>query len=172
MWNYYKSHQEKKKPKKLFTPYTQRCVEMYMATELEETFILNHALGSNADPLTARAHFMSRRLTAELNEVFPKATIWRVGRSLKVAKSHLRFHKHAVGGDTSRNMILQALSSNNVVFVYHHDVKLMTENNHAFEAFICALTGYLKFRGMTEERPAGFPESETWIDFPKETIVW
>ena len=87
-------------------------------------------------------------------------------------KSHLRYHKHAVGGDESRRIILHALSTHNVAFVYDADVKLMIENNHAFEAFICALTAYLKFKGMTEERPEGFPKNEDWIDFPTNVIKW
>ena len=36
MWNHHDVKMKKKKPKKIFTPYTQRCVEMHFATELEE----------------------------------------------------------------------------------------------------------------------------------------
>jgi hypothetical protein len=172
MWEHTKKVQAKKKPKKLFTPYTQRCVEMYLATELEEPFILSHAMGANTAPLLARAMFIRRRLKMPCIEVFPKLSVWRIGKSLHVMKSHLRFHKHAIGGDESRRVILQALSTHNVAFVYDADVKLMIENNHAFEAFICALTAYLKFKGMTEDRPAGFPKNEDWIDFPTNLIRW
>lgn len=172
MWDYTQTRLKKKRPKKLFTPYTQRAVEMYLATELEEPFIMAHAMGANAAPLLARAHFISRRMNSPCFETFPKLSIWRLGRSLGVMKSHLRFHKHSVGGEESRREILQALSSNDFAFVYEQDVKLMIENNHAFEAFICALTGFLKFKNATQKRPADFPEKETWIEFPIENLKW
>jgi hypothetical protein len=176
MWDYTKKQNDKKKPRKLFTPYTQRCVEMYVSTELEEPFHMQHAMGANVAPLLARAMYLQRSLQIKSQipclEVFPKLSVWRVGRALNVMKSHLRFHKHSIGGDESRREIIQALSSHNVVFVYDQDVKLMIENNHAFEAFICALTGFLKMKGQNEERPAGFPAKEDWIEFPRAQIKW
>lgn len=172
MWKYFREHNRKKKPKKIFTPYTQRCVEMYLASELGEPFVLPHALGANQAPLLARAAFISRRLDIPVLEAFPKATLWRLGMSLQVMKSHLRHHRHSVGGQESRKLILRALSAGHVAFVYEQDVKLMTENNHAFEAFLCALTGFLKFKGLTEDRPKGFPKKEDWIEVPVENINW
>lgn len=173
MWDYFRERNKKKKPRKIFTPYTQRAIEMYLSTELEEPFILQHALGANTAPLLARAHFISRRISGvRMIEVFPKLTLWRIGKALHVMKSHLRFHKHAVSGDDSRRSILHTLSQHNIAFVYEQDVKLMIANNHAFEAFLCALTGFLKFRGLTEARPEGFPENEAWIEFPQEEINW
>ncbi len=165
--NHYEKLNLKKRPKKVFTPYTQRCVETYLAQELEEPFELHHALGSNLAPLTARAHFITRRLKMKFIEVLPKLSIWRLGLQLKVSKSHLRFHRHAVGGDESRRVFLQALSEKLGVFIYQQDMKSMIENNHAFEAFISALTGYLSQQKVTEKRPNDFPKSESWIEFPK-----
>lgn len=172
MWKYFREKTQKKKPKKIFTPYTQRSVEMHMSTELEESFIVPHALGANQAPLLARAAFIKKRLDIPVLEAFPKATLWRLGLSLQVMKSHLRHHKHSVGGNEARKAILQALSAAHVAFVYDQDVKLMTENNHAFEAFLCALTGFLKFKGLTEVRPKGFPKKEDWIEVPLENINW
>jgi hypothetical protein len=172
MWDYTRKLHKKKKPKKLFTAYTQRCVELYLSTELEEPFAIQHAMGANTAPLLARAMFIKRRIHFSSIEVSPKLSIWRVGRALNVMKSHLRFHKHSIGGEESRREILRSLSSHNVAFVYDQDVKLMIENNHAFEAFICALTAFLSFKGQTEERPTQFPENEDWIEFPKAVINW
>ena len=156
-----------RKPKKMFTPYTQRCAESYISHALEEPFDIHHTLGSNIAPLTARAQFIQRRLDLKCIEVFPKLTVWRLGHKLKVPKSHLRFHKHIVGGDESRKIFLQQLSDREGIFIYQQDMRAMVENNHAFEALICAYTGYLKFLGLTEPRPAGFPKQEAWTEFPK-----
>ena len=174
-WMRVHSHKKniQKKPKKIFTPYTQRAVELYIKTELKDhPFHLDDALGANLAPLTARAHFIQRRLKAPTLEVFPELTLWRIGRALGVGTSHLKFHKHSVGGDESRHIIIKSLSEHNVVFLYQHDIKLMVENNHAFEAFICALTGYLKHKNQTEKRPPSFPKSEGWLTFPINKIKW
>ncbi|WP_413293018.1 DUF429 domain-containing protein [Bdellovibrio sp. HCB185ZH] len=172
MWDYTRKLHKKKKPRKLFTPYTQRCVEMYLSTEIEEPFHLQHAMGANMAPLLARAMFLKQKLNMNVIEVFPKLSLWRIGRSLHVMKSHLLFHKHAIGGDESRRAILHALSTHNIAFVYDQDVKLMIENSHAFESFICALTAFLSFKGLTEPRPEGFPSNEDWVEFPVSSIKW
>lgn len=168
MWDSHRANTQKKKPKKVFTPYTQRSVEIFLSNQLEEPFQISHAMGANAAPLLARAMFLKKRIHVECLEVFPKLSIWRIGRALGVMKSHLRHHRHVVGGDESRREILSALGSKNFAFVYDQDVKLMIENNHAFESFVCALTGFLKFQGKTEGKPPGFPSKESWIVFPKE----
>lgn len=172
MWKHAEKHLKVKRPKKLFTPYTQRCVELYVNHELEEKFSMQHAMGSNVAPLLARAMYLKNKLQLPTLEVYPKLSVWRVGRSLDVMKSHLRFHKHSIGGDASRREILQALNEHSVAFVYNEDIKLMIENNHAFEAFICALTGFLEYQGVTEPRPKGFPKAEDWISFPQQNLKW
>lgn len=156
----------KKKPKKMFTPYTQRCTEAYIAHELEETFEIHHALGSNSAPLTARALFLQRRLDHDCIEVFPKLAVWRLGQMLRISKSHIKFHRHSNGGDISRKIFIEALAEKFNLFIYEQDKKSMIENNHAFEAFICAFVGYLKAQGKNEKRPAGFPKKQVWIEFP------
>ncbi len=171
MWKQYRSLNKKRKPKKLFTPYTERCVEIYLAGYLEETFHLPHALGSNAAPLTARAQFIQRRLKSKAIEVYPKLSVWRVGKALGVGRSHLMFHKHAVSGEESRRLILSRLVEKNLAFLYAEDLRSMIENNQAFEAFIAALTAVLYFRGECEPRPRDFPRDEQWIAFPKENAV-
>lgn len=164
--------QKKKKPKKLFTPYTERPIEMYLKTQIEEPMNIGPALGANLAPLLARAAFIERRLSVPSIEVYPKLSIWRMGRALNIGKTHLRYHRHSTSGNESRRIIIQQLSLNKLAFLYEQDQRLMIENNHAFEAFICALTGYLKASGQTEPRPADFPSNETWIEFPKEKLTW
>lgn len=167
MWTNYKKFSEKKKPKKLFTPYTQRCVELYFQNELKEKFPLHHAMGANAAPLLARAFFIKHRLKVNTIEVYPKLSFWRMGEKLKLMTSDLKSHRAAFGGDESREKFIQELSRNDWAFIYHQDAKSMIENSHAFEAFICALTAYLKYQKQTESKPKGFPEDEAWIEFPK-----
>ncbi len=91
---------------------------------------------------------------------------------MNVSKADLRFHRHAVSGNEVRESILEALVDHKLAFVYDQDKKVMVQNNHAFEAFICALTGFLNFFDQTEGRPKDFPIKESWIVFPKEKLKW
>ena len=166
MWDHFREYSRKKKPKRIFTPYTQRATEMYLATELDENFILPHAMGSNRAPLLARAKFLHRRLHIKTIEVHPTLTLWRIGRTLPILKSHLRSHRLSAGGADARRSILKSFSEAHLTFFYEQDVKLMIENNHAFEAYLCALTAFLKFKGQTMPRPESFPKKESWIEIP------
>lgn len=173
MWGQYRNRVKKENPKaRLFTPYTERCVEMLLSTEFEEDFQIQHALGANMAPLFARAHFLQRRITATKIEVNPKISLWRIGRSLNIQKSYLKFHRHSVGGDEARAAILMALVKQNIAFLYEQDVRLMVANGHAFDAFICALTAVLKTKGQCEAPPQGFPAEEAWIEIPQQDIIW
>lgn len=172
MWEHYRRLEARGEAKKLFTPYTERCVEQYLATELEEVFHVQQALGANVAPLTARAQYINRRLNLNTIEVHPRMSLWRIGRSMHIQKSYLRFHKHQAGGDEARAAILKELIRRAGVFIYEQDVRLMTTNANAFDAFICALTAVLKHNGQCEERPSDFPTHEGWIEIPKENIVW
>lgn len=172
LWKHYRKRNSKQRPKKLFTPYTERCVEFYIQSELEEAFHADHALGANMAPLTARAHFIKRRLEVPTLEVHAKLALWRMGQSLGVSKSHLKFHRHAFGGKESRRVILEKLIEKNIAFLYVQDVRTMTENTHSFEAFLCALTGVLTFKKLTEPKPRDFPKSEAWVQIPKQDLKW
>lgn len=172
MWKHWRAQAKKKSPPRLFTPYTERCVEMYLKTELEEIFDLPHALGANLAPLTARAHYLLSRLTVPTVEVFPKLSLWRMGNSLGVARSHLRFHRHWEGGQTSRKLVLDKMMDKNLAFIYNEDVKTLIESPQAFDSFLCALTGMLSYLGHCEPRPRGFPRRESWIEFPKKVFPW
>lgn len=172
MWKHYREQKKKKSPPRLFTPYTERCVEQYLQTELEEPFHLPHALGSNLAPLTARAQYLIRRLRTPVREVFPKLSLWRIGNSLHVAKSHLRYHRHWEGGQNSRQIVLTKMMDKNLAFIYDQDVKTLIDSPQAFDSFLCALTGLLSFLGHTEPRPKGFPRAESWIEIPKKIFPW
>jgi hypothetical protein len=172
MWDHQRRAESKNPNRKLFTPYTERCVEQYLNTEFEEPFQVQHALGANQAPLTARAHFLLRRLKTKAIEVHPRISLWRIGRSLHIQKSYLKYHKHQVGGDEARLTILKELVRREITFLYEQDVRLMVENANAFDAFMCALTAVLKYRGQCEKKPKDFPRDEGWIEIPKDTIVW
>ncbi len=172
MWKIHKKRSSKKRPNKIFTPYTERCAEAYISNELEEQFFPPAALGANGAPLAARAMFLSRRLKSKTMEFYPKLSLWRIGCDLRIQKSYLRFHRHAIDSDECREFVVRQLVENEVVFVYQQDMKLMIDRPHAFDAFLGALTAYLKFMGRTEKKPTGFPKSEAWVEFPKVNVEW
>lgn len=166
-WEHFRSSKKEKRTTRLFTPYTQRPVEAYLNNQLEEAFHPSDALGANTAPLTARMNFLLRHLKEiDCVEVFPKLSLWRIGRALKITKRHLRFHKHSVEGDKSRLVLLNTLSENGILFLYHADLVRLVAHGNAFDSLICALTAFLKHRNLTEPRPSGFPINEAWIEFP------
>ncbi len=163
-WAYRKN--KKRNPQKMFTPYTQRCLDAFLATELDVSFDIQHALGANVAPLAARARFVTRRLGMVALECSPKVVVWRVGSTLKIPKSQLKFHKHSVGGEESRKNFLSSLSEKRGIFFYQQDFRLLVEKPHCFDAFICAYAGFLESKGMNEKRPMGYPPSEAWSLVP------
>ena len=173
MWKQHKKGKKRRRRGKLFTPYTQRAVELYLATELEEELHPLETLGANIAPLTARAHFLMRRLRdprvfkkLEAIEVFPRLSVMRVGQSLKIPRSHLAHYRHQVGGDESRQIILNNLVKRDLVFIYQQDFLKLIENLQSFDAFISAFTGFLKFKGQCEKPPRDFPLRDGWVEFP------
>jgi hypothetical protein len=219
LWNEHESRESRKRPNKTFTPYTERCAEVFIANHLslvlEEPFHPPHALGSNAAPLAARAHYLLRRITGKEEprlgttlkvaalkarptkvskttlrttkstsrtkqvpqhprflEVFPKLSVWQIGRDLRMPKSHLRFHRHAVDSDEARHYFIKTLIEREIAFVYQQDLRTLVESPQAFDAFVCAMTAYLEYRGQTAPRPSGFPPEEIWITYPQERIDW
>jgi hypothetical protein len=170
-WNKQKLDRKKKKSVKIFTPYTQRCVESVISSELEQSFEVSHALGANSAPLLARAHFLKKR-SPDLDwiEVFPPLSVWRLGKHLKIKKSDLRSYRKSAVGEACRKQILASLQDHDVVFLYKEDIQIMVHSVHAFDAFICAYTAYLKEKNQTEKRPDQFPKNEDWIEFPKVEI--
>lgn len=172
MWKTHRARRETRKQLRLFTPYTQRCVEMYLASELEEPFHLQEALGANMAPLTARSYFLKRRLSLPVIEVFPQLSLWRLGKHLGLAKKYLQTQGRLLRHEETRQEFLKALVERRLVFIYQQDVQRLTENRDAFNAFLSALTGYLSSKGQCEPRPRGFPDAEGWVQFPLENPRW
>jgi len=172
MWQIFREREKSKKPNKMFTPYTERAAEIYVAQFLEEKFYPHHALGANMAPLTARAVYLRSRLTCSVLETFPKLSLWRIGRWLKLSKSNLRGHRHSGDSGDMRLAFLKALVEKEIIFLYQQDIKLLVENWHAFEAFLCALVGFLEHQGQTQKPPMGFPADSAWLSFPEENINW
>ncbi len=168
MWQFHKAMDHEKNPNKIFTPYTERCVEPYLSTQLEQNFPVDHALGSNRAPLWARTFFLKKRLKSyQLLEVVPRINTWRIGRELKISKTPLLFYKNSVEGAHHRQTILDKFVDAEWLFIYSQDVKHMTKDVFVFEAVMSAFTGFLHFKSLCEKQPKNFPATEGWVAMPK-----
>lgn len=165
-WAHYRKTKKKKRNLKLFTPYTERCVERHINYDLEEFFEIPEAFGSNKAPLAARSLYLKTKIKKKLIEVFPRLTVWRIGSKFKLSKNDLRNYRHSVYGYDCRLGFLQALIEQDLLFIYDQDLQKLVDNPHAFESMICALTAYLKHLGQTEKPPKNFPTQEGWIEYP------
>lgn len=171
-WRQHLKREGVKRPNKIFTPYTERCVEDFITHDLEEPFQISHALGSNAAPLTARGQYITRRLEIPTLEFFAKLSLWRIGNALQIQKSYLRFHRHAIDSEESREFLLRRLIEDNVLFIYAQDQKVLVDNPTCFDALLGALTAHLHRQGQSENPPADFPKEEGWISYPKTSFKW
>ena len=167
LWSNYNENKQKKRKTRIFAPYMERCVEYYLATQLEQDFHLPSSLGSNAAPLTARAHYLMKHIDSQCKEVSTALSIWRIGKRLSVPQKYLKYFPLSENADECRLEFLKALMKQDLVFIYNQDAQLMVENPQAFHAFICAYTMYLEFTGQCEKPPKDFPKDEVWLSFPK-----
>ncbi len=165
-WAQYRKHKKKRKNLKLFTPYTERCIERYINYELEDFFEIPEALGSNKAPITARSFYLKNKIKNKLIEIFPKLSLFRIGQKLNISKVDLKNYRHSVNGPECRMLILDALIANQILFIYEQDIQKYIESSHAFDSLLAALTAYLKFQNQCEKPPKKFPIQEGWIEFP------
>lgn len=166
-WKHHKLLKEKKNNVRLFTPYTQRPLEAWIADQEDCETPPSDALGANVAPLTARAAFLRKRLKGQaLLEVYPRLSLMRLGQRHKLMKRHLKFHKSSVDGEKSRAYILGKWIEQSFFFIYHQDQMRLVENGNAFDALICALTAFEEHFGRTEKRPSDFPAGEDFLAIP------
>jgi hypothetical protein len=128
------------------TPYTQRVTELHLLHE--RGLMPREALGQGTGPLAARAAHLARalsdrfRLNDNLIEVTPKATLTTLGFT-RPYKKHLHERE-------TRAHILDALAPD-LRFGPGVWRELCVQNDHLFDAVICAYTGFLWARdGWTE----------------------
>ena len=159
---------------KIFTPYTQRPVELWLRYEVLEKMNtvkgidVDETLGGNRAPLSARMHFLQRHLQSlDLLEVWPKLSLLLLARHAGVSRRIIQTYRHLEEGLTAREELLDVIAETFQVFVYERDIRKLSQNLAAFDAFICALTALLAAQGLCEKMPAHFPHSSGWIHIPQ-----
>lgn len=166
------------KLKNFFTAYTQRPVELWLKHEVisklpeKIRFEVDETLGGNKAPLTARMQFLQRHLDEfDMLEVMPKLTVALLLPSLKTSIKVLQNYRKMEEGAEARQIILEKLCDRNDIFIYERDMKKLTQNLNAFDAFICAYTILLCDRNECVSAPKGFPVSSGWVRYPKSTFL-
>ncbi|MEM7647087.1 MAG: DUF429 domain-containing protein, partial [Pseudomonadota bacterium] len=169
MWKTHKKKARHKRPNKLFTPYTERCAEQYLASEFGADFVPDHGFGSNRAPIAARALYLKRRLNRGVSvvEVLPKVSLLQLAKKVGLRKNQIAQYKQLTKGPEIRRFFLDHWSEHEMSFIYHRDFKSMVKDGFAFDSFISAYTGFLESRGACAPRPKGFPASEAWITYPE-----
>lgn len=190
MQSFYEIESKQKKPHKIISPYTEKCGELYWKNAIEdETFILDHAGGANKASIMFRAMYIQRcfessqkksNKTSKANsssksakdskvswqQFYPQLSVWQWGRSLKVAKSHLRHFSHSVYGKEAREVFLTQLSKRTSLFFYDVEGKKIIHDKNSFEALLGALTAFSHFNNEYFKRPKNYPANESWPIVP------
>jgi predicted nuclease with RNAse H fold len=162
-WFNERAHAEPgKKPR--FTPYTQRATEVIL--QEEHAILPRETLGQGMGPLTARAVWLKNTLAPQftvgnnLFEVYPKATIAQL-----FGDSFAKRYKRSAASPGARLEILNALP--HVRFGPGAWREHALDNDHKFDAILCAYTGWLLARGEciapTDDRVA----EDGWIWIPR-----
>jgi len=141
------------------TPYTQRPTEVYLRQR--RGILAREALGQGMGPLTSRALFLRRALAGlfaldeNLIEVYPKAT-------LELSNLGEPYKKRP----DARLRILSLLPG--LTFAPGVWRESCVQNDHAFDAIVCAYTGYLFAREAWQmpEDCAAVPARDGWIWSP------
>lgn len=191
MHRFYNKESKARKIQKVLSPYTERCSELYWKNAIDdETFILDHAGGANKASLMFRAMYLSRSFATDpnhkktsikrspdlnhlrknknvvWNQFYPQISAWQWGRSLKVAKSHLRNYSHSVYGKEAREIFLKNLAKETSLFFYDVEGKKIVNDKHSFDALLGALTAFSHFNNEYYKRPKNFPKNESWPIVP------
>lgn len=156
-----------------FTPYTQRPIELWIRHHIfpkipaSALFEVDETLGGNRAPLTARMNFLKRHLkNIFLYEVWTKLSVAILASRLGLPKRVIQTYRHLEDGAISREEILLALTGNKEMFIYEADLRKLSQNLTAFDAFICAWTALLAHRKQCVPAPEHFPLQSGWIQFP------
>jgi predicted nuclease with RNAse H fold len=150
------------KPK--YTPYTQRASEVILHEEHQ--ILPRETLGQGMGPLTARGQYLTRalasthRLNENLIEVYPKATLTRLFEAKRT-----RRYKRSAGSQDTRLHMLNDLAD--LTFAPGQWRQHALENDHKFDAVICAYTAYLWWRGECEQPSSPTVLDDGWIWFPR-----
>ena len=133
------THGDNGKP--TYTPYTQRLTEVLLHEE--HGILPRETLGQGMGPLTARAAYLTRALASRftlnenLIEVYPKATIWRL-LGEQTARTYKKHHAQAA---VRLGKILGELPG--LEFGPGQWQERGVQNDHMFDAVICAYTAWL-----------------------------
>jgi predicted RNase H-like nuclease len=150
------------KPK--YTPYTQRASEVILHEDHQ--ILPRETLGQGMGPLTARGQYLTRalaathRLNENLIEVYPKATLTRLFEAKRT-----RRYKRSTGSQDTRLGMLNDLAD--LTFAPGQWRQHALENDHKFDAVICAYTAYLWSRGECEQPSNATVLDDGWIWFPR-----
>lgn len=160
---------DKKRPNRMFTPYTERCIEQYIQSEIGVDLASDHALGANKGPLALRGRYLKKRLPkALLKEVNTRVSFFRLAKSLGLRKSLQKNYRQLVKGDEARLQFLESLSEKDLCFFYHRDFQAMLKDLNAFESFLSAFLCFLSYKKKCEPLPKGLPLKKDWVLIPKE----
>lgn len=146
-----------------YTPYTQRATEVVLHEDRK--ILPRETLGQGMGPLTARATYLLRalaptfRLNDNLIEVYPKATLHQLfGEKLA------RAYKRSAESPAARLEILNALPE--LRFGPGAWKQDALDNDHKFDAILCAYTAYLYSRGACMAPDESVVADDGWIWIP------
>ncbi len=141
------------------TPYTQRATDIYLLRRRE--ILARETLGQGMGPLTARAAHLTRTvadlftLNQDLIEVYPRATLELLGFRAPYRKRV----------DQRIDILAGLRDLSFAPGIWREECR---QSDHAFDAVVCAYTGYLRSRDGWVPLPELSDARSGWIWVPPE----
>ncbi len=140
------------KDRKIPSPYSERAVDYLVSNLLDEKFPIEPAFGSSRSSFFGRGQFLMKGLNGiKFIEVFPKASLWRLGLRYGIRKSVLRSFYRSEWTLENRVLFLDKIEPD--FFIYQEDKERLTKSKGDFEALINALSLYFYYKKEAEVFP-------------------
>ena len=98
--------------------------------------------------------------------MIPKLSVAILIPKLKLKLKVLQEYRKLEEGVEARQEIIEKMAEYLDVFIYDRDLKKLTQNLNAFDAFVCAYTVLLHDLHECASPPKNFPIQSGWIRYP------
>ena len=164
----------KRKLRKGFLPYWNRSVDVWVWENYYDHLLAHFnvvfdSFGNTSVMLMSRFAYLKRHLPPDLTyyETSPLLCLLELLRGKIVSKNHILQLKDLSKGARARLTIVKAIETKLKIFIYDHDLDLMTKNPKAFESFLLALTGQRVILDEMVHIPSWCLESSSHFIVPK-----
>ncbi len=158
---------------RVFLPYLNRPLDVWMRYFTPERFQIPEAMGANLAPLAARIQALKSELPSPIFESYPRASFTRIVGGAGFSRYWPKLYSDAEQGLRVRDDFLERLLKIfPQIFAYQGDLETLVVDLPSFHAFMSALSLFLNDKGQCDPKPEHFPSSASWLLLPRQKVRW